>query len=325
MNRNARSFFHSLSAIGLPSASMRSKQNDSENSLPLVRRSFAVIALAVAGLYAVTGIAQDRFADVQVTAEQVRGNIYMLTGAGGNIGVSVGEDGLLIIDDQYAPMAEKIETALAGLAPDTHVKYIINTHHHGDHTGSNSYFNGNHDATILAHHNVRVRLLADEETPKAKLPVITYDNGISMHFNGDMLEVTHFTGHTDGDSVIYFKDANVLHTGDLFFNGRFPYIDLKSGGNVESYLAAIDAMLAMTNEDTKIIPGHGPLATPEDYRALRGMIAATYGEVTAALAAGKSQEEIVAMGVAPEYAKYTWAFINEDKWLQILTAAASAD
>jgi glyoxylase-like metal-dependent hydrolase (beta-lactamase superfamily II) len=246
----------------------------------------------------------------------------MLQGAGGNVGVSLGADGLLIVDDQYAQMAEKIAAALQSLSDDEPVKYIINTHYHSDHTGSNDYFVAQQRATVLAQQNVRVRLLADPDTPPGKLPVITYKDGIELHFNDDTLAVHAFTGHTDGDSIIYFEDANVMHAGDLFFNGMFPYIDMNGGGNVEHYLESIDQILALCNEDTLIIPGHGPLATPADYRSLRDMIRATYRYVVTHIEAGLTVEEIVAQGVAPQYKTFAWEFISEERWLRILHANA---
>ena len=179
-----------------------------------------------------TAIAQDRFADVEVKATAIKGSVHMLTGAGGNIGVSAGEDGVLIIDDQFAPLAEKIAAQLGQLGSDK-PKYVINTHYHGDHTGSNAFFHSHKGATILAHENVRVRLADDEKVKPEALPTITYEDGIKIYFNGETLHVMHLAvGHTDGDSVVWFEQPNVMHTGDLFFNGRFPYIDQGAGGNV---------------------------------------------------------------------------------------------
>ncbi|MDY6885300.1 MAG: MBL fold metallo-hydrolase, partial [Pseudomonadota bacterium] len=207
-----------------------------------------------------TAIAQDRFADVEVKATAIKGSVHMLTGAGGNIGVSAGEDGVLIIDDQFAPLAEKIAAQLGQLGSDK-PKYVINTHYHGDHTGSNAFFHSHKGATILAHENVRVRLADDEKVKPEALPTITYEDGIKIYFNGETLHVMHLAvGHTDGDSVVWFEQPNVMHTGDLFFNGRFPYIDQGAGGNVEGYMDSVKQLLAKIDDDTVIIPGHGDIS-----------------------------------------------------------------
>lgn len=263
-------------------------------------------------------IADDKYANVQISATPLKGSVYMLQGAGGNIGVSAGEDGVLIIDDQFAPLAEKIAGALGELGSDS-PKYVINTHFHGDHTGSNAFFHEHKSATILAHENVRVRLASGDDHNPGALPVITYDTGIKIYFNNDTLHVFHLpSGHTDGDSVIWFEEPNVLHTGDLFFNGLFPFIDLSSGGSVDGYIAAVEHLLGKINDDTIIIPGHGPKATKADYQRFLAMIKETYGAVKDAKAKGMTEQEIVAQGVAEKWKPWSWAFINEDKWLKTL-------
>jgi len=256
--------------------------------------------------------AQDRFADVEVKATAIKGSVHMLTGAGGNIGVSAGEDGVLIIDDQFAPLAEKIAAQLGELGSDK-PKYVINTHYHGDHTGSNAFFHSHKGATILAHENVRVRLANDEKIKPEALPTITYEDGIKIYFNGETLHVMHLAvGHTDGDSVVWFEQPNVMHTGDLFFNGRFPYIDQGAGGNVEGYMDSVKQLLAKIDDETVIIPGHGDISNKQEYSAFLAMISETFSYVKALKQDGKTLDEVKAMGLDDKWADWSWNFINEE-------------
>ncbi len=262
--------------------------------------------------------AQDRFADVEVKATAIKGSVHMLTGAGGNIGVSAGEDGVLIIDDQFAPLAEKIAAQLGQLGSDK-PKYVINTHYHGDHTGSNAFFHSHKGATILAHENVRVRLANDEKIKPEALPTITYEDGIKIYFNGETLHVMHLAvGHTDGDSVVWFEQPNVMHTGDLFFNGRFPYIDQGAGGNVEGYMDSVKQLLAKIDDETVIIPGHGDISNKQEYSAFLAMISETFSYVKALKQDGKTLDEVKAMGLDDKWADWSWNFINEEKWITTL-------
>ncbi|MGI2258665.1 MBL fold metallo-hydrolase [Shewanella sp. GXUN23E] len=263
----------------------------------------------------------DRFAKVEIVATELKPGVYMLTGSGGNIGVSAGEDGVLIIDDQFAPLAGKIQTALDKLAPgkgmSTRPKYIINTHYHGDHVGGNQPFS--EAGTIMAHDNVYRRLSTDGKTAKGALPVVTYDEGINVYFNGDKLKVAHMgAGHTDGDSVIYWDGANVVHMGDLFFNGMFPYVDLKGGGSMQGYLDAVNRVLAAVGDDTQIIPGHGPLASKRDLQKFADMIAASIDWIKAQKAAGKTLEQLLAEGMPAQFDGWSWPFITEEKWINTL-------
>ena len=262
--------------------------------------------------------AQDRFADVEVKATAIKGSVHMLTGAGGNIGVSAGEDGVLIIDDQFAPLAEKIAAQLGELGSDK-PKYVINTHYHGDHTGSNAFFHSHKGATILAHENVRVRLANDEKIKPEALPTITYEDGIKIYFNGETLHVMHLAvGHTDGDSVVWFEQPNVMHTGDLFFNGRFPYIDQGAGGNVEGYMDSVKQLLAKIDDETVIIPGHGDISNKQEYSAFLAMISETFNYVKALKQDGKTLDEVKAMGLDEKWADWGWNFISEEKWITTL-------
>ncbi len=276
-----------------------------------------VIAAALAVTVPALALAQeDRFAGVEVTPIQVRDNVYMLTGAGGNIGASVGADGTLIIDDQFAPLAERIARALESIAGDA-PRLILNTHFHGDHTGGNPVFG--ELGTIIAHDNVRLRLASQADFPASGLPVLTFADRVSVHFNGDTLEVIHLpAGHTDGDSVVWFKTANVLHAGDLLFNGAFPYIDQGSGGSVEGVIANLSRLLEMAPDDVRIIPGHGPLADKDDIRATLAMIRETRGTVMDALGRGLSVEQIIEQGLDSKWHSWGAGFINEERWIRIL-------
>lgn len=270
--------------------------------------------LSVSGL----ALAQDRFDDVSIQSKALKGSVHMLTGQGGNIGVSAGDDGVLIIDDQFEPLAEKITAALGKLGSDK-PQFIVNTHFHGDHTGGNAWFHSNKQSTILAHENVRVRLAKDDKSEQAALPVITYQDGIKIHFNDETLHIWHLgNGHTDGDSVIWFEEPNVLHTGDLFFNERFPFIDLKSGGSVDGYIASVKSLLEKIDEDTVIIPGHGPLANKADYEAFLTMIESTLEIVNKHKDDGLSVDEVIEAGLGDEFSSWSWGFINEEKWIRTL-------
>jgi cyclase len=281
-----------------------------------------LLALALA---AAPAAAQQRdFSQVQIKATKVAGNVYMLEGAGGNIGASVGSDGILIVDDQFAPLAEKIRTALQGLGSGK-LEYVLNTHWHGDHTGSNPAFGK--EATIIAHDNVRSRLSKEQTVlgntspamAKEGLPVITFGESLSIHFNGEEIKAIHFPhGHTDGDSVIFFTGANVVHMGDDFFAGRFPFVDLASGGSVQGLIANIEKVLADLPANTKIIPGHGPLSTPADLKNYHGILVETTGIVRQKMEAGKDLAMIQKEGLPEKYKEWGSGFINTDTWIQIV-------
>jgi glyoxylase-like metal-dependent hydrolase (beta-lactamase superfamily II) len=202
---------------------------------------------------------------------------------------------------------------------DKELKYIINTHFHGDHTGSNQFFS--HKAPIFAHENVRSRLSSKADHSAESLPVVTYKDGITIYLDNEEVQLTHLPkGHTDGDTYVYFKKANVLHTGDLFFEVGFPFIDLKSGGSVKGYLASAKHMLKNMPDDVVVIPGHGKLTNKESLLAFAEMIAFSIDRVTLALAAGKSEQQILDEGIGKKYKHLSWAFITEEKWLKTLIA-----
>lgn len=228
--------------------------------------------------------------DVKIEITPVNGNVYMVQGAGGNIGVLTGEDGVFMIDDQFAALSSRILDKVKTLS-DKPVKFLVNTHHHGDHTGGNANLS-NQGALIFAHENVRKRLKND--TVINGLPVVTFDENISLHLNNNDIMVVHVhNAHTDGDALIYFPQSNVLHTGDTFFNGRFPYIDLESGGSVDGDIEAAETGLSFINESTRIIPGHGDIANYEDYKAYLNMLKGIRKNVQKAIDEGKSESEIV--------------------------------
>ena len=284
-------------------------------------KALSIVALAIAWITP-SGFAQRDFSKVEIKVVPVSGNIHMLEGSGGNIGVSVGEDGILIVDDQFEPLAEKIEAALKGLNPGK-LKFVLNTHHHGDHTGGNAKF-GAKDATIIAQSNVRGRLTKDANLKKEAYPVITFDQSASVHFNGEEIKLIHYgPGHTDGDSVIYFTKANVVHMGDQFFNGGFPFVDLNSGGSVEGYLKTVAAVLEKIPAGAKIIPGHGKLATVEDLKGFHAMLVETTGLVKKAVADGKSLAEIKAAGLPEKFKDFGAGSIKTDRWIETIFNSAT--
>lgn len=272
--------------------------------------------LGLALLCAVTALAQRDFSNVEIKAIPVAKHIYMLEGAGGNIGACTGEDGNLIVDDQFAPLAPKIDAALQKLNPGK-LKFVLNTHHHGDHTGANATFGK--EATIVAHTNVRKRLASEADGKKAALPVITFDEAAAVHFNGEEIRLLHHgPGHTDGDSIIHFTGANVVHMGDQFFNGGFPFIDLKSGGSVAGYIKTVAAVLAKIPADAKIIPGHGKLGTVEDLKNFHAMLLETTSLVKQGIAAGKSLADLKAAGLPEKFQSYGTGFIKTDRWIETI-------
>ncbi|MDA1073419.1 MAG: MBL fold metallo-hydrolase [Proteobacteria bacterium] len=280
------------------------------------------IALSMALAASACFAQEDRFAAVEITDQHINGPIHMLMGAGGNIGVSIGDDGTLIIDDQYAPLAERIQAALRRLGGNR-PELILNTHLHGDHTGGNAFFGD--DGVIVAHANVRSRLLAQGDLPNAALPAVTFADTLTVHFNGDDIQVIHLPhGHTDGDSVVLFTNSNVLHMGDLFFNGSFPFVDMASGGTVTGYMDDQRQILARIPSDIAIIPGHGPMATKQDLALALSMIETTHSMVNRAMDAGSSVDEVIAQGLGEDYKSWGAGFINEERWIRTLAADRQA-
>ena len=273
--------------------------------------------------------AQDDYSKVEIKATKISGNVYMLEGAGGNIGVSVGPDGILIVDDQFAPLAEKIKVALQQLG-EGKLKFILNTHWHGDHTGGNEVLA--REAPVIAHDNVRKRMSAEQRleffkqtvpaSPKEALPVITFDQSLSVHFNGEEIRVIHFPkGHTDGDSIIFFTGSNVVHMGDDFFAGRFPFVDLDSGGSVQGLAKNIAGIIPKIPVGAKIIPGHGPISTIEDLKAYHNMLVQTTAIVQKKVAANKSLDQIKKEGLPAEWKSWGEGFIKTDQWIELVYAS----
>lgn len=278
------------------------------------------------GLTANSGFAEKDYSAVEIKIINVAGNIYMLQGSGGNIGVSVGTDGVLIIDDQFAPLSEKIRSAIKSVGGGE-ISFLINTHWHGDHTGGNEHFG--REATIIAHTNVRKRLstrqevklfnMVSEPKPKEALPVITFDESLSIHFNGEEIKAIHFpNGHTDGDSVIFFEESNVVHMGDHFFAGIFPFIDLDSGGDVKGYTDNVAKIITLLPDDVKIIPGHGTLSDMNELKAFHEMLIGTTDFVRAAITAGKSLDEVKEEGLPKQWQSWAKGFLSEEKWIEIV-------
>jgi len=260
-----------------------------------------------------TATAQDQFADVSIETVPVAGNISMLVGQGGNIGVSAGTDGILIVDDQYAPLADRIRGALAELGSDV-PRFVLNTHFHGDHTGSNADFGT--DSLIVAHENVRVRL-ASGDAPASALPVVTYDDDVTIHFNGEDITLIHMPrGHTDTDSVVMFEGSNTIHMGDHFFNGGFPFVDLANGGTVQGYISNLERALSWIADDTAVIPGHGPLATKADLLAFYNVVRDTVTDIRVMKSQRMSREQIIETGLDPSYEPWGQGFINEQRWIE---------
>ena len=279
-----------------------------------IRKPVTAILLSVGMGFALSAVAQnDRFANVSIETVSVRDNISMLVGSGGNIGVSAGADGILIIDDQYAPLAAKIRAALADLGSDT-PKFLLNTHFHGDHTGGNADFGVG--SIIVAHENVRGRLVGGGAAASA-LPVITFDDDVTVHFNGENITLIHMpNGHTDTDSVVMFESSNVIHMGDHFFNGGFPFVDLANGGTVQGYLSNLERALSWIGDDTAVIPGHGALGTKADLMNFYNVVKDTSTSIRVMKSLAKSKEEIVAEGLGAEYESWGQGFINEQRWIE---------
>ncbi len=259
----------------------------------------------------------DRFANVEIKAHHVSGTVHMLEGAGGNIGASVGPDGTLIIDDQFAPLGDKIIAALDALGGER-PKLILNTHYHGDHTGSNPQMGDT--GTIISHDNVRVRLLDQEDFPRSGLPLVTYDDDVTVHFNDDTLVVLHLpNGHTDGDSVVWFKQANVIHMGDHFFKERFPFVDVAAGGSIDGFVANVERVIGLVPADIQVIPGHGTLSTLDELAATTAAVKSSSALIRERLAAGAASAEIAAE-IDEAYPGWGSGFISAERWVQIVQA-----
>ena len=276
------------------------------------RLTLVVATALIAATLPANAQAQTNYDTVQVRSTLLNRGVYMLTGSGGNIGVAVGDDAVFVIDDQFAPLTPKILAAIQAITPKP-VRFIVNTHWHFDHTGGNENF-GKMGVVIMAHDNVRKRMSKDQfidalktttpASPAIALPLVTFAEGVTFHINGDSVLVTHVPpAHTDGDAIIVFTKANVIHTGDTFHNAGLPFVDLSSGGSVHGIIGAADKVLAMSNAETKIIPGHGPLADRARLKAWRDAVAGLVTKMQAELRAKKTVEQVLADSITKAYAK----------------------
>jgi len=297
-----------------------------------MKSSIYLFAAAFAVTVAPVAAQTPDFSKVEIKSETLGPGVAVLFGAGGNIGVSHGPDGTVLIDDQFAPLTDKIAKAVADLGG-TPVKYLVNTHWHFDHSGGNENL-GKAGATIFAHDNVRVRLAAGQNllgnavppASAAALPVVTYAEGLTFHLNGDDIDAV-FTGggHTDGDTVLYWRKANVLHTGDLMMTeAPFPFVDTESGGNAVRLVASLDKVLAMTNAQTKIIPGHGPVTDRAGMQAWRDRIARAVETVRAAKGSGKTLDTFLAANPFKPMDR-EGAFVNSEGFARAIWASLDAE
>jgi len=255
-------------------------------------------------------VTAQNFDTVTIKTTKVAGSVYMLEGSGGNIGVLAGNDGIIIIDDQYAPLSEKIKTAIAALSNQP-IRFVINTHYHGDHSDGNKKF-GSEGAIIVSHENTRKRLNANQANdlikfeqkayPYEALPKITFSESVTFNMNGETVQVSYTkNAHTDGDAIIYFKESNVLHTGDVFVRYGLPFIDQQNGGNIDGMIAGADQILKMINDDTKIIPGHGQISNKKDLIDYKNMLQTVRNRVADGIKAGKTIDQIINSDPAKEF------------------------
>jgi cyclase len=289
----------------------------------------AAVSALIMFLYCITSAQDQDFSKVEMKVTKVAGNVYMLEGSGGNIGASVGEDGIVIVDDQFAPLADKIKAALKGVT-DKPVRFVINTHYHFDHTGGNAIFQK--DAPIIAHGNVRKRLesggtlgnlgsLKMETKPVTKeaLPIITFDHDVTIHLNGENIYILHYpSGHTDGDSMVFFPKSNVVHMGDDFVTYGFPFIDLAGGGSVEGIIVAAEYVISKLPADVKVIPGHGPISTLDDVRKYVSMLKETRTVVEKAIKEGKTLEQMKQEKILEPWKKWSGNFISSDTFIETI-------
>ena len=279
--------------------------------------------------------AQQDFSAVEIETIPVADGIYMLMGSGGNIGLSVGKDGAFLVDDQYAPLSEKILAAVAEQS-DAPIEFVVNTHWHPDHAEGNENM-GAMGAVLVAHENVRERMSTTQfirafgmevpPSPAGALPVITFDDGVTLHWNGDEIRIFHVApAHTDGDAVIHFVNADVIHTGDIYFNGLYPFIDVGTGGRFDGMIAATDAILEIAGENTKIIPGHGPLSDRAQLQAYRDMLVTVRDRISEMVEKGMDRDAVVAATPTSDLdAAWGGGFLEPDMWVGIAYDALTAD
>jgi glyoxylase-like metal-dependent hydrolase (beta-lactamase superfamily II) len=291
----------------------------------LRRDCIAAVAVTVVLSQAPSRLDAQNFDTVQVTSAKVAGNVHMLVGSGGNIGLIAGDDATFVVDDQFAPLTPKILAAIKAITPQP-VRFVLNTHWHFDHTGGNENM-GQAGAVIFAHETVRKRMSTDQfiealnrkqpASPRGALPVVTFTDTVSFHLNGDSIVVFHVApAHTDGDAIVMFTKANVVHTGDVFVSAGFPFVDRSSGGTINGIISATERLVTVTNADTKIIPGHGPLSDRARVKAYHDMLVVMRDRMRKEVAAKHTVDQVLASKITAEYDK-DWP-TNRERFLRIL-------
>jgi glyoxylase-like metal-dependent hydrolase (beta-lactamase superfamily II) len=289
---------------------------------------FFCLFAALAPIWAEAHAQEQNFDTIQVRSARVAERTYVLAGAGGNIGVSIGDSGVILVDDQYAPLTRKVLAAVKAITP-LPIRFVLNTHWHGDHTGGNENMRGA-GAIVVAHENVRKRMSTEQflemfndtvppSSPSA-LPVVTFTDAVSFHLDGQEIHAFHVrAAHTDGDAIVHFRTANAVHMGDIFFNGMYPFIDVATGGSVNGMIAAVDRVLRMIGPDTRVIPGHGPVSDRTALRAYRDMLARARAQVLRHVAAGASLERVIAAKPTAEF-DATWGkgYFTPAQFVEIL-------
>jgi len=293
--------------------------------MPQLRTAALTLALVLAGSAAAR--AQEIPDSVRVRSQPVAGNVHVLMGRGGNIGVLAGDDGVILIDDEYAPLTGRVRGAVRAISARP-IRFLLNTHWHGDHTGGNENF-GRSGVLIVAHDNVRTRMSTEQfmarfnqripASPAAALPVVTFGDDVTFHLNGEEVHAVHVPpAHTDGDVIVHFRRANVIHAGDTYFNGAYPFIDASSGGSISGMIGAVDRILALANPQTRIIPGHGAVSGVAELRAYREMLVTVRDRVVAAMQAGKTVEQFKAEHpLADLDARWGGGFTRTDTLIEI--------
>lgn len=321
--------FLRLRDLPLHRAPLTASLRYSGSSLLRSRRIAIATLLALVFSLVTETAAQDRTSKYQMKVSRLAGSIYLIEGAGGNIAVSAGSDGVVMVDDEVEPLVEQTMEALRGIS-DKPVKFVINTHYHDDHTGGNTYLQNL--ATIVAQENVRRRLKSGgtsgnrgsmhtevKPAPTDALPTFTFDDEVTLHINDEDIRILHFpAAHTDGDAIVFFPRANVVHMGDIFVTYGFPFIDIDSGGSIDGMIEAVEKVISRMPTDVKIIPGHGPSSTIADLEAYLAMLKGTRNAVSAALKAGNTLDQMKRANILDPWKKYSGDFVGEDAFLETI-------